>query len=315
VTDRGRLALFIGGFGAAIVFELLVAAGLVSRRRQWHWRLERLARSRTIVGLAVALAVVQFGALGYGLLVEPFRLDITHHVVVLPTMASDAVPIRLVHVTDLHFERHGSIVPGLAEAINGQHPDLVVLTGDYLNDVRGAPALKAFLQALRPTCGVYAVKGNFDHRGVALKTFAETNATMLCNDVARVTIAGTTLDLFGTTPWPERGLSALPRRPDPAVPSLLLTHYPYWIEPAANENFDLVLCGHTHGGQVRLPWFGAVVTRSKVGKRYEAGYYRVGRTQVYVGRGVGLEPLPAPPVRFLCRPEMTLLELHGQKAR
>ena len=73
----------------------------------------------------------------------------------------------------------------------------------------------------------------------------------------------------------------------------------------------LVLCGHTHGGQVRLPLFGAILTSSQLGKRYEMGLYREGNTQMYVSRGVGLEGLSAPRVRFLAPPEVTLVTLVG----
>jgi hypothetical protein len=82
---------------------------------------------------------------------------------------------------------------------------------------------------------------------------------------------------------------------------------------AARHGIDLYLCGHTHGGQVRLPGFGAILTSSQLGKRYEMGLYREGQTSMYVSRGVGLEGLSAPRVRFLAPPEITLITLQGAK--
>ena len=80
---------------------------------------------------------------------------------------------------------------------------------------------------------------------------------------------------------------------------------------AAGHEIDLYLCGHTHGGQVRLPIIGAVLTSSQLGKRYEMGLYQGGRTHMYVSRGIGLEGLSAPRVRFLAPPEITLVTVQG----
>jgi predicted MPP superfamily phosphohydrolase len=91
----------------------------------------------------------------------------------------------------------------------------------------------------------------------------------------------------------------------------LLYHTPDLIETASELGVDLYLAGHTHGGQVRLPWLGAIFTASRYGKRYEMGSYRVGRTQLYVSRGIGMEGLGTPRVRFLCPPEIVELELGG----
>ena len=95
----------------------------------------------------------------------------------------------------------------------------------------------------------------------------------------------------------------------PNAPTVLLYHTPDLIEVAAAEGVDLYLAGHTHGGQIRLPWYGALVTASRYGKRFEAGYYQVGPTQLYVSRGLGFEGLGAPRARFLCPPEIVELEV------
>jgi predicted MPP superfamily phosphohydrolase len=80
---------------------------------------------------------------------------------------------------------------------------------------------------------------------------------------------------------------------------------------AIEHGIDLYLCGHTHGGQVRLPVIGAVLTSSRLGRRYVMGHYHEGRTHLYVSRGVGFEGLGAPRVRLFCPPEITLITLGG----
>jgi predicted MPP superfamily phosphohydrolase len=98
-----------------------------------------------------------------------------------------------------------------------------------------------------------------------------------------------------------------------SVPSdafkLVLYHYPDLIKEVAALHVDLYCAGHTHGGQVALPFYGALITLSKYGKKYEAGLYREGQTLLYVNRGIGMEGGPAPRVRFCARPEVTVIEI------
>jgi predicted MPP superfamily phosphohydrolase len=90
---------------------------------------------------------------------------------------------------------------------------------------------------------------------------------------------------------------------------LLLFHTPDQIEVAAQSGIDLYLAGHTHGGQVRIPIYGAVITASVYYKKYEAGLYQVGNTTLYVSRGIGMEGDIAPRVRFLAPPEVVVIDL------
>ena len=92
---------------------------------------------------------------------------------------------------------------------------------------------------------------------------------------------------------------------------ILLYHSPELMPMAQQYPIDLYLCGHTHGGQVRLPGYGAILTSSALGKRYEMGRYTEQNTTLYVSRGIGLEGLSAPRMRLLCKPEITLVQLRG----
>jgi len=93
--------------------------------------------------------------------------------------------------------------------------------------------------------------------------------------------------------------------------TLLSYHSPDLAPEAAACGVDLMLSGHTHGGQVRLPLVGALYTSSLYGKRFEAGRYVLGKTTLYVSRGIGMEGKGAPRVRFLCPPEIVLWEIGG----
>ncbi|MBE0695350.1 MAG: hypothetical protein IH586_00335, partial [Anaerolineaceae bacterium] len=91
--------------------------------------------------------------------------------------------------------------------------------------------------------------------------------------------------------------------------TLLLYHPPDLIYEASLVGIDLYLCGHTHGGQIRMPLYGAIVTASAFGKQFEAGKYQLGPTVLYVSRGLGMEGGFAPRARFLAPPEIVVVDL------
>ena len=90
---------------------------------------------------------------------------------------------------------------------------------------------------------------------------------------------------------------------------MFLYHYPDEIDAVLTHGIDFYCAGHTHGGQVSLPWYGALITLSRFDKQYESGRYRKGDTTLYVNRGIGMEGGDAPRVRFCARPEVTVLEV------
>jgi predicted MPP superfamily phosphohydrolase len=92
--------------------------------------------------------------------------------------------------------------------------------------------------------------------------------------------------------------------------SIFLYHTPDEVATVAEQGADLYCAGHIHGGQIALPFYGALVTLSRYGKQYESGLHRVGRTQLYVNRGIGMEGGRIPRVRFCSRPEITVIEVH-----
>src|SRR4029450_10657434 len=97
--------------------------------------------------------------------------------------------------------------------------------------------------------------------------------------------------------------------------SIFLYHYPSAVLEAAEKGVDLLCVGHTHGGQVSLPFYGAVITLSKLGKQYESGLYRYENTWLYVNRGIGMEGGSAPRIRFCPRPEITVIDLFPTDCR
>jgi predicted MPP superfamily phosphohydrolase len=117
------------------------------------------------------------------------------------------------------------------------------------------------------------------------------------------------LDCTHHLPTDAARLAQLVKDAPDNAPQVLLYHSPELMPQAITHHIDLYLCGHTHGGQVRLPFIGPILTSSQLGRKFVMGLYRHGRTHLYVSRGVGLEGLSAPRVRFMCPPEITLVTI------
>jgi predicted MPP superfamily phosphohydrolase len=157
---------------------------------------------------------------------------------------------------------------------------------------------------------VLAVLGNADgRRPVAREVLEAAGARVLANDGADVSPSVTVWGIG----WLDRpGLEEAAERMDRSRYNICLTHAPGLIPDAARAGFDLYLCGHTHGGQVRLPGFGAVITLGVYGKRFECGRYELDGMTAYVTRGLGLEGGLASRVRLLCPPEAVVVDLGGR---
>ncbi len=198
----------------------------------------------------------------------------------------------------------------MVRIVNDLKPDLVVATGDYLNHALGLPHLQNALKRLDAPLGKFAVTGNQD--AVWRPQFDLLDGTgfrWLQQEAIAVTKGADSLGISGA----GFAASGVPLDPGRALSvdrfNVFLFHTPDLIEDVSGPAVDLYLCGHTHGGQVCLPGYGAVITFSKFGKKYESGPYRVGPTTLYVNRGLGLEPRPAPQVRFLARPEIAIFDI------
>jgi len=247
-------------------------------------------------------------------LTEPFRLTIEHHQIRLRRLPRELDGFRIVQLSDIHhspFTSREQIERAVATA-NRLQPDIVALTGDYVSKERqyAAPCAE-LLGTLRARHGVYAVLGNHDHwTDAALITdlFRAEGMTVLVNQGMRFEKNGSAFWLAGVDDTMV-GLEDLPLAlAGSSVDEfkLLLAHNPVILRRAARAGVDLVLSGHTHGGQVSLRSERSPSGRPR--RRLLKGLARQGETQIYVTRGLGTVVLP---VRFGCPPEVSLLELRS----
>lgn len=221
--------------------------------------------------------------------------------------------VRLLQISDLHLSSFNSYFEKVTRLVADIQPDLIVLTGDYLEQERNIRGVLSFMKKLKATHGIYAVQGNWEYwsrlEGENLRRhFAGVGVKLLINERADLEINGRALSLFGLDyPSSTDHLHQLQKEVDPQRFNLLLSHVPAFSHEQLNEHIDLILSGHTHGGQVRLPLLPPFYLPRYSG-RFVSGFYQVSqhRIPLYVSRGVGTSVLP---LRFLCRPEIGLFEL------
>ena len=219
--------------------------------------------------------------------------------------------LSIAHLTDLHFT--GAVAKCFydraIEKINASNPDIIAVTGDLVDDGRCINWLPSTLGRLRAKHGVYVILGNHDckHNLSELRSMlTDLGLFVLGGRSKRLTINGKRILLAGNElPWivPATDMSKYPRKEDDDELRILLSHSPDQIHWARFNNFDLMLAGHTHGGQFRLPWFGAVVCPSSRPLSFASGTFYEHPTLLHVSRGLSGEV----PLRLNCRPEVTQL--------
>ena len=254
----------------------------------------------------------------YGFWFEPHQLTLTKQ-----TLYSDKVkftkPLKVMHLGDLHIERLTAREAKLQKIIDETKPDIILFTGDvlnlsYLKDPQAQETARQVISKWQAPLGVYLVSGSpaVDLPCLFPQLVKGLPARWLNNEVVTIPYEGDEIELVGMscTHDPQidnaRLQGLLDHKPEDGHFKILLYHSPDMAPEPAVQAVDLQLSGHTHGGQVRLPLYGAIYTASLTGKRFEAGRRQVGALTVYVTRGIGMEGEAAPRVRFLCPPEVIL---------
>ena len=251
------------------------------------------------------LTAALLAVLLYALEVEPFWLEVTVHRAALPI----AAPLRILHLSDLHTKGRGRREGRLLALARQLHPDVIVITGDLV--ANGPPGLsreetsglRSVLGEMCAPLGAFAVPGNWEYaRGLddPHRLFDSTPVRLLQNEAVEIRrgvfVVGLDDDAAGR---PEEAFRDVPA----GAVAIALMHSPGPFPDIASRA-ALVLAGHTHGGQVRLPFLPPLWTPPGT-NGYVAGWYAEGASRLYVSRGIGTSILP---LRAFCRPEMTVID-------
>jgi hypothetical protein len=303
----------------AAAFVLFVLAVLAAAALEaFLWLRERLRRGSPPPGrVRLLYRRVLLGIAGAGVLcmlwarfVEPNWPEVTHVRIESRKVPAGARPVRIVHLSDFHCEREPRLEERLPALVGAEKPDFIVFTGDCINTPWGLPVLHRTLKALAGVAPTFVVGGNWDAwYFTGLDRFGGTGVQALDGRHVRLLAGGTPVNVAGVHFGHEEGLAGAVRGIPPSELSVFLYHMPDLAYDLEKSGVDLALVGHTHGGQVRLPFYGALITLSGFGKRFEAGLYELGGMRMYVNRGIGCEGHGLPPLRFLCRPEITVIDI------
>ncbi len=275
-------------------------------------------RAVTIGVTGIACGTLVGAALVDGFLLEPFQLGVSRLEILCSQLPAGFDGLKIAQLSDLHVHHISRAYRTAIDVIGREHPDLVAITGDLVDRPEDTSACLSFLSQLRAAARVpvVVVPGNWDHRAFPTKQSiaawhqrlqAETGIRVLANQNVVLRRRGDRMWLVGTDDpyFGHADLDASFKGISDTAFALVLTHAPEAFEELAQRPAArLVLAGHTHGGQVRLPFIGALRVPSRYGTRFAHGLFKLGDTIFYVNAGMGMSHLP---VRFLCRPELTFI--------
>jgi predicted MPP superfamily phosphohydrolase len=250
------------------------------------------------------------------------ELEIVYRTITLPRLPDPFAGFKIVQISDFHFHEYteAAFVEAVVRRVNEAHPDLVVMTGDF---VSSKPLSRHFGARMSYECAEllsriecplrYAILGNHD---VLVGSYAVTDA-LRTHGIPVLANSAVPLERDGRRMWLAGMQDALEARPDlgaalPAgrnpdqEPLILLAHEPDFADRVVGRQIDLVLSGHTHGGQIRIPFLPPLLL-PELGTKYVEGLFRLrDGTQLYVNRGIGAVNLP---FRFRCPPEISVITL------
>lgn len=256
----------------------------------------RLSRRKFI---ATALLATPCLLVADAKMVEPTWLKVSH-----VRLGSGPPTHRLVHFTDVHHKGDRAYLEAVVKTINSLSPDFVCFTGDIVEEG------KFLAEALEILSGVkapmFGVPGNHDYWSKISfqpvhRCFEATGGAWLMDEHRQ--IAGGKINVIGAS-CSHANQAMMPL--DPAAKNILLIHYPAWVKKLGQQKFDLMLAGHSHGGQVRIPFYGPVMVPYGVDE-YDLGLFQTERGPLYVGSGIGY--VYGYDFRFNCRPEITVIEI------
>jgi len=273
---------------------------------------------------------------GYKMFIEPDQLLVAEKEILSDKIPESLDGLRILHLADFHFDKdNGGHLIHFFDQLIDRNLDLIFLTGDFIETLDGLNNLDEFLKKMlefNPKYGIYACLGNHDYFHFSRKDFVlvrfvvneqndisklkeklqENQIQVLLNEHKELKVNGVTLNIVGVDEYVS-GRSSLSAALDGISNdyTILLSHAPDVVFHLEPYKVDLVLSGHTHGGQIKLPFLGSVIKRTKLSRNQSSGLFRYNGTNVHTTQGLGASPKAM--VRFLCSPEAAILTLRNKK--
>jgi predicted MPP superfamily phosphohydrolase len=314
VIGTVRTATALWAFSSTVALALYGAIALPVQTVSRSFCPERRTLVRAVAGATVS---APFFATSAGVLLERTRIEVTECRLALVGLPKEFEGFRLLQLSDIHLSPYlrEATLARVVDMSNGLHPDLAVVTGDLISS-KGDPldACLRQLSRLRAPAGILGCLGNHEiysnaedyatRAGAKLGVqFLRGTSRTIASGNGRLHVAGVDYEPF------ERRAHYLQGQEKLVVPggvNLLLSHNPDVFPAAANMGFDLVLAGHTHGGQVTAEILQQTLNPARMITPFVRGFYHQGNRHCYVNRGIGTLGIPA---RLACPPEITLIRL------
>jgi predicted MPP superfamily phosphohydrolase len=304
INQKIILLIFVTAVFSIYLVEAILLSRFIYKRTREKYRRVILTKSAVILHL---IAIAGILCLLYGYFIEPHRIEVKN--ITVQTDKLKDTSFRIVQFSDLHCDKKDGVEKTVIKIINNLKPDIIVFTGDGINRPFALPLFKETMKNLEAPLGKFAVYGNWETmHWPGLDYYSQTGFELLEDKTVSVQKNNETITISGLNCNYPQSADSILRYLSNKNFNIFLFHFPDLADYMVDYSVDLYLCGHTHGGQIAIPFYGALITMSKSGKKYEAGQYNVGHTIVYVNRGIGMDAYP-PRIRLLSRPEITVFDV------
>ncbi len=252
---------------------------------------------------------------------DTHSIEVRHYKIKNSSLGDVLGGLKIAQLSDLHIRSIGLMEKQILEILKGEKPDLILITGDSIEFRGPYAAAISFFHQLKPSLGTFAVLGNteysnengsciFCHEEKSRSLRKKPNPIILRNSSVALKINGRTINVIGVDDpvTKKNNLRGAIRKIDPEAPSILLAHSPEVFEEASGFKIDLLLCGHTHGGQIFLTKYFRNIFPLEVSLEFIEGFFQESKVLMYVSKGVGTSRLP---FRLGIKPEITFFNFAG----
>lgn len=283
--------------------------------------------SHKLILVLITITVIICSFLLYSRFISTKGLVVREYKVVNEKITDNFHGLKIVHISDIHYGTtiYKEELEKIVKKINILKPDIVVLTGDLLDETIETPKnyekdLIESLSKIDATIGKYAISGNHDYGFKNFNTIIEQSGFMNLNDSFDqiykggnnyILLSGISTNMHGDKTLEEKLestttlLNSIPEEEKNNIYKILLTHEPDIIDNIESIDFDLILAGHSHNGQVKLPLIGAITT-PEFAKKYYEEHYTINNTELYISGGLGTSTIK---FRFFNKPSINLYRI------